>query len=167
MVSYVCEDPHGGAGPHAWTAAVGTQEPADTGTDGITDELLDPLLRCVHQDDPFVEYGIVEYRLRTNHPALFHAHVEDRGHSMLGDSRATATSVRFATTLGRLARQGVLLQRWGPATGAWAYNGQVSYWARPPSPSGPSMTWAGFCESIGRSPDWTVEDVEELKRGRR
>ena len=29
------------------------------------------------------------------------------------------------------------------------------------------MTWAGFCEAIGRSPDWTAEDVEELKRGRR
>lgn len=32
---------------------------------GVTDELLEPLNRCVDASDPLVEYGIVEHRPRT------------------------------------------------------------------------------------------------------
>jgi hypothetical protein len=33
--------------------------------EGVTDELLEPLNRCVDASDPLVEYGIVEHRPRT------------------------------------------------------------------------------------------------------
>lgn len=166
-ISYVCDDPHGGAGPNSWTAVTGSREPTEAATAGVTAELLEPLLRCVREGDPFVEYGVVEYRLRTGFPALFHAHVADRGHSILGHRQATASSVRFAATLGRPADQGALLKTWGPATGAWSRNERVTYWARPPAPVGPQLTWADFCASISRSPEWTAEDVEELTRTHR
>ncbi|MFC5138414.1 hypothetical protein ACFPK1_09250 [Actinomycetospora rhizophila] len=164
MVSYVCDDPHGGAGPRTWTAVAGSRRPTETDTAGVTDELLEPLFRCVRDGDPFVEYGVVEYRLRQEHPDLFLSHVTDRGHAILGHRQATASSVRFAAALGRLADRQALLKRPGPATGAWSRNERVTYWARPPAPDGPPVTWASFCESIGRSADWTADDVAELGR---
>jgi hypothetical protein len=39
---------------------------------------------------PFVEYGIVEHRLRTRFPDLFAAHVAEQGHSGLTHAPAHA-----------------------------------------------------------------------------
>ncbi|WP_133828888.1 hypothetical protein [Actinomycetospora succinea] len=168
MVSYVCDAPHDGTGPHTWTAVDGSRRPTETGTAGVTEELLEPLLRCVREGEPFVEYGVVEYRLRREYPDLFLAHVAAQGHSILGPRQATASSVRFAATLGRLADRRLLVKSTGPATGAWVYNERLTYWARPPAPDGPFLTWASYCASVGRSPEWTAEDVAELERsGRR
>ncbi|MFC5063668.1 hypothetical protein [Actinomycetospora atypica] len=166
MISYVCDDRHEGAGPHFWTAATGSREPTETATAGVTADLLEPLFLCVHEGDPFVEYGVVEYRLRTDFPALFHTHVAERGHSISGHPAPTASSVRFAATLGRLADRGDLLKTWGPATGAWRRNDRVTYWATPSTPPTPRLSWAEFCESIGRSAEWTTTDVDELCSGR-
>jgi hypothetical protein len=126
--------------------------------DGVTDELLEPLLACVRPGEPFVEYGVVEHRFRLDYPALFAAHVADRGHVMLAPKVATASGVRFGVALGRLARTGELVSKYGPATGAWSYNGQVTYWARPPAPGGADLSWQAYCASLGRSADWTDED---------
>lgn len=158
MVEYVCAGEHGDGRDHSW---LGTQSAARWATDvdeGVTDELLDPLLACVRLGEPFVEYGVVEYRLRCSRPDLFVAHVRERGHVMIAPGQATASSVRFAASLGRLARSGDLLSVYGPATGAWSYNSQITYWARPPKPSGRNLTWSAFCESSGRSAEWTDED---------
>jgi hypothetical protein len=114
--------------------------------------------------EPFVEYGVVEYRFRMNHPDLFAAHVRDRGHVMLAPGVATASSVRFAATLGRLARTGELASVYGPATGAWSYNSQVTYWARPPAPAGRRITWAAFCCELGRPDTWTDEDRSIVRK---
>ncbi|GAA4682339.1 hypothetical protein GCM10023215_15400 [Pseudonocardia yuanmonensis] len=157
MVEYTCSGAHEGAGEHTWLVSqVRAGWTAET-EDGVTDELLGPLLDCVLPGEPYVEFGIVEFRLRESRPDLFRAHVADRGHVMLAPGIATASSVRFGTALGRLARSGDLLSRYGAATGAWKYNGQVSYWARPPAPSG-SLSWAEHCEHLGRSPEWTDDD---------
>ena len=59
----------------------------------------------------------------------------------------------------RLDRAGVLTYEMRRATGAWSYNDKVSYWALMPRPPvGAVLTWAAYCEQIGRSADWTYED---------
>jgi hypothetical protein len=158
LVEYHCTGPHDGAGPHTWLSTSDKANWKQDVVDGVTDELLEPLLRCVRPGEPFVEYGVVEYRLRVGRPDLFAAHVRDRGHVMLAPGQATASSVRFASALGRLARAGELVSEYGRATGAWSYNGQVTYWASPPAPTGDRVTWSTFCRRLGRPDTWTDED---------
>lgn len=98
MVEYLCNGEHGNGRDHS---LIGTQWAArwtmDT-DEGVTDELLDPLLACLCASEPFVEYGVVEYRFRRARPDLFVAHVRERAHVMLAPAQATASSVRFAAT---------------------------------------------------------------------
>ncbi|MGY1840234.1 MULTISPECIES: hypothetical protein [unclassified Modestobacter] len=100
----------------------------------------------------------MEYRLRLRYPDLFRAHVAEGGHVLLGPTQTTASAVRFGVALGRLARSGHLDFRFGPATGAWSYNGKVSYWCRPPQDGRSMVSWTEFCASIGRSAGWTDDD---------
>jgi hypothetical protein len=44
-------------------------------------------------------------------------------------------SVFLAHVLGKLAKNGDVLLRHGPATGRWSYLSTVSWWALPPAPS--------------------------------
>ncbi|MGD9530441.1 MAG: hypothetical protein AB7I38_19320 [Dehalococcoidia bacterium] len=166
MVEYVCSGQHDDDRDHSWLGAQSAARWPLEADDGVTDELLDPLRACVHPGEPFAEYGVVEYRFRCARPDLFIAHIRERGHVMLAPSQATASSVRFAVALGRLARVGELLSEYGRATGAWSYNTQITYWARPPKPSRPHLTWAAFCESSGRSAEWTEEDRAALREWR-
>jgi hypothetical protein len=164
MVVYLCDGVHEPRGPHRWSAPLADATGAGAGTpDGVTDELLDPLLRCVRRGEPFVEYGIVEYRLRQERPDLFAAHVREAGHTMLAPAVSTASSVRFGVALGRLEREGDLLSMPGAATGAWRYNGTVRYWARPPAPTG-LISWVDFCTHEGRPAEWTDEDRDAVRR---
>ena len=167
MLEYMCSGSHDGAGEHVWLGSVTDATQSFDAEDGVTDELLDPLLGCVHAGEPFVEYGVVEYRLRLAHPDLFVAHVRDRGHVMLGPRKgqATASSVRFATALSRLSRSGELLTVYGPGTGAWRHDERISYWARPPQPTGAHLTWVAFCATLGRSSEWTDEDRAPFDEG--
>ncbi len=66
-----------------------------------------------------------------------------------------ASSVRFGVALGRLERLRELVSEYSPATGAWHYNGQVTYWARTPPPDRRRKSWTDYCAEIGRSPEWT------------
>ena len=158
MIMYECSASHGGSGPHRWIASRQSRPAEGAAEEGVTDELLEPLLACVVPGEPFAEYGVVEYRFRLAHPGLFRAHVREQGHVLTGRRLYTASGVRFGVALARLARSGELLSRYGPATGAWAYNGQMTYWAVPPQPRGDPLTWAGFCAQLGRPADWTDED---------
>ena len=137
--------------------------PDELAGEGITDELLGPLGACVDPDEPLVEYGIVEYRLRQRDPDLFLAHVRDRGPVTLGPKAYTPSSVGFGVALGRLAQAGELISKYGPATGAWRYNSQITYWARPPAPDRAMLTWVDYCEAVGRSAIWTDEDRAALR----
>lgn len=154
MVEYVCAGDHG---EHVWIASQSAASWTTDAVEGVTDELMEPLLQCVVVGEPFVEYGIVEHRLMLARPDLFAAHVRDRGHVMLAPGVATASSVRFAAALGWLARTGELVSRYGPATGAWSYNTQVTYWARPPAPTG-DLSWSAYCVERGRPDTWTDRD---------
>jgi hypothetical protein len=145
-------------GDYEWITTREAVQPPGEVQDGVTDELLEPLNQCVLAGEPFVEYGIVEYRLRTRFPALFAVHVAEQGHAMFGSRAYTASSVRFGVALGRLERLGELVSEYGPATGAWHYNGQVTYWAKPESSDRRRKSWAEHCVEIGRSPQWTDDD---------
>ena len=98
----------------------------DAAPEGVTGELMEPLLQCLTPGEAFVEYGVVEYRFRQRFADLFRTHVLERGHVLTGKTIATASSVRFGVALARLARDGEVLRRYAPATGAWSYNGQVT-----------------------------------------
>ena len=179
-VEYTCTDEHDGAGTYTWSIAppempsgrvapaartTGGRAPAaprnGVGTEAAAvDELLGPLLACVNAGEPFVEYGVVEYRLRVARPDLFVAHARERGHILLGARRgqASASTARFGKALGRLESSGELVMVKGAGTGAWRHNPSIGYWARPPRPTGPLLTWSMFCATQGRSAEWTDAD---------
>ncbi|WP_199443591.1 hypothetical protein [Umezawaea beigongshangensis] len=145
-----------------WLTTSKALQPPSEVREGVTDDLLEPLEHCVSPDDPFLEYGIVEHRLRTRFPDLFAAHVAEQGHSMFGSRAYTASSVRFGVALSRLERTGTLVSQYGPTTGAWRYNGQVTYWTRAVPSIQRRKTWAEYCAEIGRSPEWTDDDRHGL-----
>lgn len=146
-VEYTCTGEHGGAGTHTWSSAppdvppgrvapaagrTGVRAPAAPRAGVVTeaaaiDGLLEPLLACVNAGEPFVEYGVVEYRFRIARPDLFVAHVRERGHILLGARRgqASASTARFAKALGRLESSGELVTVKGPGTGAWRHNPSI------------------------------------------
>jgi hypothetical protein len=178
---YTCTGEHDGAGAYTWSTAPAVAEvpagrtatarksgPRSSGAprtganadSAAIDELLEPLLACVHPGEPFVEYGVVEYRFRLAHPELFVAHVRERGHMMLGTRRglASASTTRFAKALARLEKAGELVMVKGPGTGAWRHDQAIGYWARPPRPSGPLLTWSMFCATQGRTAEWSDDD---------
>jgi hypothetical protein len=179
-IEYTCTGDHDGAGTHVWsTAPADAETPArrtstarksaarapgaprsrPNAEDAAIEELLEPLLACVNPGEPFVEYGIVEYRFRLARPALFIAHVRERGHTMLAGRRgSSASTARFGKALGRLESAGALVTVKGPGTGAWRHAQSIGYWARPPRPTGPLLTWSMFCAIQGRSPEWTDAD---------
>jgi len=180
-MEYTCTGEHDGAGAYTWSTAPavvaapagrtatarksgprtpGAPRTSTTTEDAAIEELLDPLLACVKAGEPFVEYGVVEYRFRLARPELFVAHVRERGHLMLGTRRglASASTTRFAKALGRLEKSGELVMVKGPGTGAWRHDQAIGYWARPPRPTGPLLTWSMFCATQGRSAEWIDAD---------
>lgn len=181
QLEYTCTGEHDGTGIYTWSKGPSAVEtptrPTSTrrkptgrtgGTsptnllaeDAALDELLEPLLACVNVGEPFVEYGIVEYRFRISRPDLFIAHVRERGHVMLGARRGAASTAtaRFTKTLRHLETSGELVTVKGPGTGAWRHDQSISYWARPPRPTGPLLTWSMFCATQGRIAEWTDDD---------
>lgn len=161
LLQYRCTNPvHG---DHEWLTSRDAVQPACDVQEGVTDDLLEPLYQCVEVGEPFVEYGIVEHRLRTRFPDLFAWHVAEQGHSMFGSRAYTASSVRFGVALGRLERMGELVSQYGPATGAWRYNGQVTYWARAASADPRRKTWVEYCAELGRATEWTDDDRRGLR----
>jgi hypothetical protein len=154
---------HGGDGLVTWTAypTKGTNAPTGAETEGVTTNLVDPLLTILQSlPDAWIEYGVIEYELRLRHPELFGQHVAERGHYLTGSGQATASSVRFSTALVRLFRRDIVDHRRGPATGAWKYNGEVEYWTlRPVTDGALTLTWADYAENtLRRTADWTDED---------
>ena len=155
VVAFTCAAGHGGAGPYRWLRSLDDVAVHEEAEPGVTDELPEPFSACINDDDPWLEYGIVEYPFRQRFPELFAAHVRERRHHMLGD-RVTASATRFAIALGRLADADELVKDYGPATGAWAPQ-EVTFWARPPGPPG-RLTWAQWCAENGRQAQWTDAD---------
>jgi hypothetical protein len=137
-----CRHPqHGGEGFVWFAAPAGLSGKGGGGADlGFAEELglYDLLPTLLVRGEPWVEYGIVERRLREAEPDVFAELVERYGHIETHGSKTYTASAFIARTLGDLTRppRGPLVASCGtgPATGFWSYNHQVFYWALPPGP---------------------------------
>ena len=143
-------------GPYSWMQA---PEPPDLPEiSGLARELhLDvelPTAIAKHADQ-WAEYGVVEIAYATARPADFATLVDRYGHTAIEATRYSASSF-IASTLGRLSRTGKVLFRWGPATGRWSYNSQISWWALPPGPDWTHRTsWVDLGRGMGYVPGST------------
>jgi hypothetical protein len=158
---YTCTNTgkHDGAGVWVWpydpapskagkTAQAGQAGQAGKGEgQAKTDDLIEPLttILAALPTGVFHEHGILEYELRLQYPELFGRHVAENGHVLLEPAQGTASGTRFAAAMMRLERTGSATHVRRPATGAWAYNSGVSYWALTPTPGlgGPPRTPGG------------------------
>jgi hypothetical protein len=115
--------------------------------------LPNDLLRCLEHGEPFVEYGIVEYRYATKvNPDVYAQLVADYGHTALGPKQYTASTF-IASTLGRMLKEGLLAYRGGHATGFWSYNSGISFWSLAPvSSEAPPITFKAFALERGLDP---------------
>jgi hypothetical protein len=115
--------------------------------------LYEDLPRCLVTGEPYVEYGVVEYRYCTLRPNVYAQLIQDYSHTRLGPKEYTASAF-IASALGRLADRGEVLYQEDKATGYWSYNGILSYWALPPGPeeSGARLTYKEFAIGKGLDP---------------
>jgi hypothetical protein len=148
--------------PYNWTVAIPSAFAG--GREGVTAELglYDDLLRCVRAEDPWVEHGIVEYRYSRLNPKVYLGELIPRfGHRAQGPRHFSASAL-IAKALGQLRNEGLLAWRYGKATGFWAYNGTISYWAIvPPPPDENRLTWEEFAENGGLAPqEWDLTSPE-------
>jgi hypothetical protein len=175
-VVYTCLDDHRGTGPWVFTVyptpvpekktaakrtAAKAEAPKTVGA-GATNDLIDPLTACFEPGGPWLEYGVVEAKLRENAPAVFARHVREAGHTMFGTTSGTASG-RVATALGALRARGFIEGFVAPSTGA-AWGGKViSHWCMDKrTPRGRILTWADYRAGLGLSDDWTDADREGL-----
>ena len=114
---------------------------------GIAEELgvYDDLLHCVH--DGFAEYGIVEYRYWEHSPDTYMELANRYGHTALGPGKYTVSAF-LGGALGQLWRENLVVGRWGPATGYWAYNGTVGAYGPSGTPEKSSiLSWESFART--------------------
>jgi hypothetical protein len=111
--------------------------------------LYEDLPKCVYEGEPFVEYGVVEYRYRTQFPDAWDKVRERYPYRAEGEHAEYTTSSFLAAALARLQREGVLVKKFGKATGCWSYNGEVSYWATPPAKTDNDLSWEQFASEHG------------------
>src|SRR5262249_53154673 len=127
----------------------------DLALEGVTAEwgLYDDLPKCLVHGEPYVEYGVVEYRYSQLNPTRYAFLVNRYGHTEKAPSHYTASSL-IASALGRLWQRGDLDGMWGDATGRWSYNSTVSYWRIPTTKStDEQITWEDFAKANGLDPD--------------
>ncbi len=144
---------HEDAAAHVWDAS-NEDSPVEGDVRQSLSPYLSPLRACLTPDEPYVEYGIVEWRFRALAPRLFSDLVAEHGHTQLNPIPSKKSSSAYlAQALGLLAADGELVRVYGPATGAWSYNGQVTYWAVPPGPPTTSrLSWKAFAAAEGLHP---------------
>ena len=152
---YTCgnERRHGARGPWSWIGRE-VSSPEEDVVEGKAAELglYDDLPRCLVAGEPFVEYGIVEYRYSKLRPSTYKRLIDDYGHTRQGPKKYTASAF-IASALSRLADLSELTFFVGPATGYWSYNSTISYWALAPGPEESArLTYQEFATQIGIDP---------------
>jgi hypothetical protein len=145
---------HPQPGPHTWLYV--PQLEGLPGVDGYAAELaLASELPAAIADyrGTWIEYGVAERAYAMRRPDDFAAIVARYGHKAIAPKQYTASAF-LAGVLGILSRQGTLLYHLGPATGRWAYNEKISWWAFAPSPDWTSarLSWAEEGDSISYIP---------------
>ena len=104
----------------------------------------------------WVEYGVLESAYAEAHPEDFALLVEKYGHTAKKAKPYTASSF-LARALGELSRRSVVAFHYGPSTGRWSYNSQISWWCLPPAPEwSPDISWA----SLGRGMEYVPGSTE-------
>ena len=141
--------------PYSWTGTA-TSGMDETATENKAEELglYQDLPHCLVAGEPFVEYGVVERRFALLCPEVYTRLIEDYGHTRQGPKKYTASAF-IAKAMGTLADRGEVLYKSGKATGYWAYNSGISYWAMPPEPADPDsiLTYREFAEREGFDPN--------------
>jgi len=171
--AYSCDN-H--AAPHEWRQPIPVKSPAKPKPPTAAETMKalgvpGELLACIHDDDPWLEYGIVEDRLRRRSPQTYAELVDTYGHSARNAVRggpdedavrARTTSNRLSQELGRLAEAGLISQWEGPGTGYWSYLTKVSYWGpTPPPANGSALTWTAYAQKRGMDPQsWVLPAAE-------
>ena len=157
--------------PYSWVVPIPTTRKSGSSgsgggvkNEGITARLnvYDDLLACIHPGEPWLEYGIIEHRYKVVAPETYFGElIEVFGHRAIEPS-TTTVSAFLARTLMTLSNRGHLQRTWGPATGYWAYDDTVSYWARPPvPPESKRLTWVSFAEQNGMDPQtWDMTSTQ-------
>jgi hypothetical protein len=146
-----------------WASVDATPE-EDTREPGVMEEfgLFQDLPHCLNDGEPFVEYGIVEHRYRQLRPDTFKDIVAKYGHRAVEVGRPYTTSSFLASALRILADRDEIELRWGPATGFWAYDGTVGYWALAPASSDQLLSWDEFATKANLDPVGSVEDIRQM-----
>lgn len=119
--------------------------------------LWEDLPKLLSVGEPWVEYGIVEYRYALAHPVEYGMLVEKYGHTAGGPKKFTASAF-IARTLGHLAADDIVAASFHPGTGYWKHNNPISFWVDPASfltSDSDVITWQQFAEKEGFDPlDW-------------
>jgi len=133
--AFTCTGTIGHTEPYRWQTTTAREVVDQALSGGKSEELglYDDLPRCLSPSEPWVEYGVVEYRYSVLNPSVYSQLLADYGHTRIERKPYTASAF-IAAALGRLAEAGIVALQFGPATGYWSYNGTVSYWALPPAP---------------------------------
>ncbi|OHV56977.1 hypothetical protein BCD48_43540 [Pseudofrankia sp. BMG5.36] len=103
----------------------------------------------------WVEYGVLEHTYARRRPDDFARLVEIYGHTTIAAKTYTSSSY-LAGRLGDLARHGKVVLRFGPATGRWDYNPEISWWTLSPTPDWADCTsWKDLGEPMDYVPGST------------
>src|SRR4051812_16150460 len=126
--------------PYTWIG--GLHEAPATDADGESGPafelgMLDDLVACLHEGEPWVEYGVVEHRYREMSPDAFAELVARWGHREDGVQRQYTASAYIGSVLAMLRRRDRIVSLPGghAGTGYWSYNSPSSFWALPPGPA--------------------------------
>lgn len=168
-VIYTCLDDHRGTGPWVFTVypaveptRTARRTPARVENGGVTRDLLEPLTAVFAESGPWLEFGVVEARLRDLAPEVFAKHVREAGHTMFGPASHTASG-RLAMALSALRARGVVDGYIGQSTGK-AWRGRtISYWTKHgTTPRTEVLSWVDHREQLGLSDDWNEADRSGL-----
>lgn len=133
--SFTCDRAdHPTSGPYVWNRPVppppGVELTGVAAELGLDVELPSALARYAGK---WVEYGVVEHAYAHARPDDWRLLVRKYGHTAIAASRYTVSAF-LGGVLGRLSKTGDVAFKWGPATGRWAYNTNISWWSLPPAP---------------------------------
>ncbi|MFT3832630.1 MAG: hypothetical protein QM711_04830 [Micropruina sp.] len=154
---FTCPRPdHIEQGPFTWFGS--PPQPPGTDLSGIAADLgLAVEIPAVLKQfsGQWVEYGVFEHGYASTHAKEWAFLMDRYGHTAVAAKRYTASAF-LAATLGNLERRGVVTCHAGPATGRWAYNSTISYWALPQAPDWTSrLSWADSGLTVAYVPGQT------------
>ncbi len=143
--------------PYSWTydeRGIAQRYPQE----GLAAELnlFDDISKCFHDGDAWLEYGIIEDRLKALNPDGFETLRSIYGHTILDGPRKYSMSTYIARhVLSKLESLGELAWFQGKPTGVWKlHNSDISYWAGTPAPPRDgTKTYEGKRRSLTNTPD--------------